>query len=247
MFSAFSFDLKLSFQFCKILFVCQYLTRSLYYNADGHPADVFDSLIHQSDQAFSRNGPILNRAKRKELSLDDVGGAIFRASSALGISDGAKGKRSERDPSTRNTVTKAGRSSMGGSKGERKAKSKPKQKIAQLSTSANGLDNKFTDNTNSIAGGSGELPNNNNNTTNRRKDVRFMSSGNVPPVSSNDVKGPVDLCNLPLNEIDGIDALGVDPEAQDLNSWLFSLDGLQDHDSAGLEIPMDDLAELNMF
>ncbi|KAL0340657.1 UNVERIFIED_CONTAM: hypothetical protein Sradi_4582500 [Sesamum radiatum] len=166
-----------------------------------------DTLIHQTDQAFARNGPISNRAKRKELLLDDVGGAVFRASSALGILDGAKGKRSERDrerdPSIRNTIVKAGRSSMGGSKGERKAKSKPKQKTAQLSTSANGFVNKFTDTTNSVhpsASGSGESANSGN----RKKDVRFMSSGNVPPVSSNDMES-MEFANLPLNEIDGIE------------------------------------------
>ncbi|KAK4435926.1 hypothetical protein Salat_0756200 [Sesamum alatum] len=212
-----------------------------------------DTLIPQTDQAFARNGPISNRAKRKEVLLDDVGGAVFRASSALGILDGAKGKRSERDrdrdPSTRNTVVKAGRSSMGGSKGERKAKSKPKQKTAQLSTSANGFVNKFTDTTNSVhpsASGSGESANSGN----RKKDVRFMSSGNVPPVSSNDMDS-MEFANLPLNDIDGIEELGVESDiggAQDLNSWFnFDVDGLQDHDSIGLEIPMDDLAELNMF
>lgn len=33
---------------------------------------------------------------------------------------------------------------------------------------------------------------------------------------------------------------------QDLNSWL-NFDGLQDHDSIGLEIPMNDLTDLNML
>ncbi|KAK6144631.1 hypothetical protein DH2020_021451 [Rehmannia glutinosa] len=199
---------------------------------DGRQVDAFES-----DQAFAKNGPISNRAKRKEVLLDDVGGAMFRASSALGILDGAKGKRSERDRD-RNTVAKAGgRSSMGGSKGERKAKSKPKQKTAQLSTSAANTSSMLI---NPLASGSGESG---NSSGNRKKDVRFMSSsGNVPPV---------EFANLPLNEIDGIEELGVDSEIgepQDLNSWFnFDVDGLQDHDSVGLEIPMDDLAELNMF
>ncbi|XP_047979781.1 uncharacterized protein LOC125221631 isoform X3 [Salvia hispanica] len=195
---------------------------------------------HQSDHSFAKNGPISNRAKRRELLLDDVGGAVFRASSALGIADGAKGKRSERD---RNT--KAGRSSMGGgSKGERKAKSKPKQKTAQLSTSANSFIYKFPDASNPSAL---ESPN-----VNRRKDVRFMSSVNAPPVSSNEGKESMEFADLPMNDIVG--ELGVDPEIgepQDLNSWLnFDMDdGLQeDNDSiVGLDIPMDDLAELNMF
>lgn len=172
--------------------------------------------------------------------LDDVGGAVFRASSALGILDGAKGKRSERDASTRNTIVKAGRSSLGGSKGERKAKSKPKQKTAQLSTSANGYVNKFTDTTNSLPSPSGESAN--------RKSDRFVSSGNNPPPSSNEMKEPLEFADMPL---DNLDELGVDSVIggpQDLNSWLnFDIDGVQDHDSIGLEIPMDDLAGLDMF
>ncbi|XP_042016980.1 uncharacterized protein LOC121765012 isoform X3 [Salvia splendens] len=209
---------------------------------DGTSSDAFNTAVHQSDHSFAKNGPISNRAKRRELLLDDVGGAVFRASSALGIADGAKGKRSERD---RNTVAKAGRSSMdGGSKGERKAKSKPKQKTAQLSTSANSFIYKFPDASNPSAL---ESPNGN-----RRKDVRFMSSGNAPLVSSNEVKESMEFADLPMNDI--VRDLGVDPEIgepQDLNSWLnFDMDdGLQvDNDSiVGLDIPMDDLAELNMF
>ncbi|PIN14871.1 hypothetical protein CDL12_12521 [Handroanthus impetiginosus] len=215
---------------------------------DGNSAAPFETPIHQSDQAVAKNGPLSNRGKKKEVLLDDVvGGAVFRASSALGITGGAKGKRSERDRDSRNAVAKAGRLSMGGSKGDRKTKSKPKQKTAQLSTS--GI-NKFTDTPNSAypsASGSGESPNNNGN---KKKDVRFMSSGNAPSVSSKEMKESTDFPNLPLTNIDSIEELGVDSETgapQDLNSWFnFELDGL-DNDSAGLDIPMDDLSDLNMF
>ncbi|KAL6503656.1 hypothetical protein OROGR_025579 [Orobanche gracilis] len=173
---------------------------------DGCSIDIFDTSIHQSDEAFAKNGPIYNRAKRKELMLDDVGGAVFKASCALGILDSAKGKRSQRD---RIAVVKAGRSPVGGSKGERKAKSKSKQKTAQLSTSANGFVNTFTDTKYSLASGSGESA---NSSGNRRTDVQFMSSGNVPPASSMDMKESVEFANLPLNDLDGIDGLGVDSE-----------------------------------
>lgn len=216
----------MSVMMCFLL--CLLIPNSLCIDADGSSIDAFDTSIHQSDQAFAKNGPISNRAKRKELLLDDVGGAVFRASSALGILDGAKGKRS------------GGRSSLGGSKGERKAKSKPKQKTAQLSTSANGYVNKFTDTT-SLASPSGEA-------ANKKKDVRFMSSGDNPQPSSNEIKEPLEFADMPL---DNLDELGVDSEIggpQDLNSWLnFDIDGLQDHDSIGLEIPMDDLTGLDMF
>lgn len=214
------------------------------------------SIDCQFDQAVAKNGPISNRGKKREVLLDDVGGgASFRASSALGMLGGAKGKRSERDrdtdASSRNAIAKSGRLSVGGSKGERKTKTKPKQKTAQLSTSVNVFVNKFIDAPSSLypsASGSGESV---NNSGNRRKDVRFMASDNVPSVSSIDAKESVDLAKLPLNDIDGIEELGVDSEIgapQDLNSWFeFDVDGLQDHDLVGLEIPNDDLSELNMF
>ncbi|CAA0829269.1 Unknown protein [Striga hermonthica] len=38
---------------------------------DGSLVDAFDARVHESDQAFAKNGPISNRAKRKELLLDD--------------------------------------------------------------------------------------------------------------------------------------------------------------------------------
>lgn len=168
------------------------------------------------DHIVAKKGPVSNRGKKKELSLDDVGGSVFRAG-------GAKGKRSERDSS------KNGRLSMGGSKGERKTKSKPKQKTAQLSMS--GV-NKIVE--------TGSEP-----AVNRRKDVRFKSSNTAPPNSSKDTKDPLDLSGLPLDGIEEeLDA------PQDLNSWFnFEVDGLQEEqdDVMGLEIPMDDLSDLLIF
>ncbi|KAK4382565.1 hypothetical protein Sango_2859500 [Sesamum angolense] len=218
---------------------------------DGSSVDALETSIRQPDQAISENGPMSNRGKKKEVLLDDVvGGAVFRAS--LGILGGAKGKRSERDrdrdASTKNAVAKAGRLSMGGSKGERKTKSKPKQKTAQLSTSGSAFVNKFTDTTNSLfhsASGSGESA---NNSGSRKKDVRFISSGNAPLVSSKEIKEPMDFPNLPVNDIDGIEDLDSEIGAQqDFNAWFnFEVEGV-DQDTAGLDIPMDDLSELNMF
>ncbi|KAJ8568740.1 hypothetical protein K7X08_030962 [Anisodus acutangulus] len=64
-----------------------------------------------------------------------------------------------------------------------------------------------------------------------------------------ELEDPIDLSGLPFPEMD---ALGVpddlDGQGQDLGSWLnIDDDGLQDHDFMGLEIPMDDLSELNMM
>ncbi|KAK4359680.1 hypothetical protein RND71_021909 [Anisodus tanguticus] len=214
--------------------------------ADGVLIDPYERFNHQSDHAFAKNGPILNRGRKKEVLLDDVG-AAFRATSTLGgtLLGGPKGKRSERDRDSlvRNANAKAGRS-LGNSKGERKTKTKPKQKTAQLSTSVNGSFNKFMEITTHpvypSANGSGELVNAGGNRK-REGDVN----------SSREKKESADGLNLPLNDIDAIEELGVESELgapQDLNSWFnFDVDGLQDHDSVGLEIPMDDLFELNMF
>ncbi|KAL2943109.1 Guanine nucleotide-binding protein-like alpha-11 subunit [Bienertia sinuspersici] len=99
--------------------------------SDRSSFDAYESLSHQSDYAFAKNGPILNRGKKKEVLLDDVGvNPALRSTATLGSSllGGAKGKRSERD-----SGGKAGRPSISNVKGERKTKSKPKQKAAQLS------------------------------------------------------------------------------------------------------------------
>jgi hypothetical protein len=75
---------------------------------------------------------------------------------------------------------------------------------------------------------------------------------NIPQKSSKGSEEPNQIANLQLPELDSMEALGgVSNDIsgpQDLSSWLtFDEDGLQDHDSIGLEIPMDDLTELNMF
>ncbi|XP_031115676.1 uncharacterized protein LOC116019553 [Ipomoea triloba] len=206
-------------------------------SADGD-LDSRDTSNQQSDQAFVRTGPISNRGKKKEVLLDDVSGTASRATSTLG---GAKGKRSERDrdSAARNEIPKAGHLSLGISKGDRKTKTKPKQKTAQLSTSGNGTYNKkFSEPVMPL--NSGEANGN------------MKIEGNVPLNSPRQPKESADLANLPLplNDIDQI-GLDVAPDiggAQDLNSWFnFDDDGLQDDDCIGLEIPMDDLSELNMF
>ncbi|XP_038710582.1 uncharacterized protein LOC120005165 isoform X2 [Tripterygium wilfordii] len=218
-------------------------------------SDAFCAPVYSCDQEFAKTGPILNRGKKKELFLDDVGGsASFRAPS-LGntILGGAKGKRSEwerdKDKLGKNSVTKAGRTSVNNVKVERKTKSKPKQKSAQLSTAGNGIVSKYTETTHpaySLAGDSCEKLTNDNS---RKREVRMMSHGNNGQDSSKDVRGPVDITNL--NELDPIEELGVADEFgghQDLSNWFnFEEDGLQDHDSVGLDIPMDDLSELNML
>uniref|UniRef100_A0A1D1Z2K0 Chlorophyllase-1, chloroplastic n=1 Tax=Anthurium amnicola TaxID=1678845 RepID=A0A1D1Z2K0_9ARAE len=207
-----------------------------------------------SDQAFAKQEPIGNRGKKREVLLDDVvGGTSSRATAAaLGNSlpGGAQGKGSERDRDqntlTRNSVPKAGRPSLGSVRGERKPKAKPKQKTAQLTTSGNGLLGRFTEPI--IAAPSVcESLRTDKNEVSKENDMPFPS-GNASKSSKN-IEETIDFTNLPLDSIEGLDvgdALG--GQGQDIGSWLnVDDDALQDNDLImGLEIPMDDLSELNM-
>ncbi|MED6133428.1 hypothetical protein PIB30_028084 [Stylosanthes scabra] len=203
--------------------------------------DVLGNLDNPSDHDFARTGPILNRGKKKEVLLDDVSGcAALRSESNLGNSfmGGAKGKRSGRE---RDKGTSARNSASKGGRGERKTKAKPKQKSAQLSTSGIGSHNQLMENTNTehkLASGPNEPTSSGDN--------RKSKVGSASHVS-NEPEGPMDFANL--NELDPME-LGVDSELnghQDLDSWLnIDEDGLQD-DAVGLDIPMDDLSDLNML
>lgn len=210
--------------------------------------DVLGNLDHPSDQDFAMTGPILNRGKKKELLLDDVGASpLLRSASTPGSSliGGAKGKRSERDrdkdSSGRNSVSKGGRSSA---KGERKTKAKSKPKTAQLSSSGNGSLSKLMENTNSenqLACGSNEFVSSDGS---RKSKVGSVSHN----YNTNDLSiGTEEPMDITLDSIE----LGVGDELdgpQDLDSWLLTIedDGLQG-DAIGLDIPMDDLSGLNML
>ncbi|XP_068329024.1 uncharacterized protein [Pyrus communis] len=202
------------------------------------------SLTHPSEQV-TNTGPILYRGKKKEVLLDDVGSPSLKAASNLGpVLGRAKGKRSERerdkDTSARNSVTKADRQSLGNSKGERKTKTKPKQKTAQLSTSGNGLIS------NAPSAGFVEVVGNNNNS---KREIEPACYNDIPQ-GPTETKKQMDFANLHLNDLDSIE-LGVANDLggnQDLSTWFnFDEDGLQDHDAEGLDIPMDDLSDLNML
>ncbi|KAJ6428770.1 hypothetical protein OIU84_020439 [Salix udensis] len=189
------------------------------------------------DQGFARTGPILNRGKKKELLLDDVGGsALFKTTPSLSnaLLGGAKGKRSERerdkDVLARNSVTRGGRPSQSNIKGDRKTKSKPRQKIAQLSASGDGIINKFKETG-----------------SNKKREVGATSNGSNPVDSSKESRGATNIAEF--QDLDSIELHeGNDfSDTQDLNS-LF--DGLPENDFAGetllddlpLQIPMDDLS-----
>lgn len=206
------------------------------------------AVFHLSERASYKQGSILNRVKKREVLIDDVvGSASSRVTSALEstVIDG-KGKRSERDRDqkrdiVRNNSLSGGCSSMDSIQTERKTKVKSKQKNTVLSTPTSGFHSQNME---------GEEPSHGS----KQTVVNRKSKSLLPKDSPKEAEEPVDFTDLKLHELDSMEELGVSShdddlgEHQDFGSWLnFDEDGLQDHDSIGLEIPMDDLSELNML
>ncbi|KAI4334242.1 hypothetical protein L6164_018956 [Bauhinia variegata] len=214
-------------------------------NADRGLPDSSQGLVQSSEQVSSKNAsPFIKEKKREMLVNGVVGGSSSRTSNLDGaVRGGVKGKRSERernqirDQTKHNSISRAGRQTLDDSGNEYKTKTKPKQKNNHI-----GHQDRFTESKISVHGSSQPVANAGNNVS---KEGAALSS--EKDISS--VKGSTDVGNLQLNELDPIEELGVSGELgghQDLSSWLnFDDDGLQDHDSIGLEIPMDDLSELN--
>lgn len=191
-----------------------------------------------------------NRVKKREVFLDDVGGIsgthLVAAPGVGSLPSSMKGKRSDRDREgkghgrdtmPRHGSNKIGRPAQPSVKGERKSKSKPKQKMTQLSVSVNGLLRNGSEQPAAVlpsaSDSAGTITSNNN--TKEKDDVGFE-----------ELEDPIDLSHLQLPGMD--DLGGPDDQGEDLGSWLnIDDDNLQDHDIMGLEIPMDDLSELNML
>ncbi|OVA08397.1 hypothetical protein BVC80_209g129 [Macleaya cordata] len=224
-------------------------TRDKYYS------DGFQSVNQLSEEIIGKEDKGLTKVKKRELLLDDVvGGTVgtsSRAPSGIGssLSSGAKGKRSERDREgkghnrelSRNSTVKIGRPALGNVKGERKPKSKPKQKTTQLSASVNGLLGKAPEPPKAVSASASR-------SSGITTDINAKKKNDLSLGTSNDSEA-LDLSHLPLP---GIDELGVpddlDGQGQDLGSWLnIDDDALQDIDFMGLEIPMDDLSDLKMM
>lgn len=227
-------------------------TSHLGQNGDSHiadPSDLLPPVNRLSEQITGKEDMWSNRVKKRELLLDDVGGAVGSPSSApsgIGgsLSSSTKGKRSERDREgkghnrevlSRNGTNKIGRPTLSNQKGERKTKTKPKQKTTQLSVSVNGLVGKISEQPRTTLPSEEKSRENNSNSKAKEKDRFGLDALDV------------DLSNLQLPGIDVLD----DSQGQDLGSWLnIDDDGLQEHgdiDFMGLEIPMDDLSDLNMM
>ncbi|KAG8484837.1 hypothetical protein CXB51_021123 [Gossypium anomalum] len=190
--------------------------------------------VHSTEHAVSKYGSTLNKGRKREVLIDDVvGSASSRVTPALdGTAGGLRGNRSERDSRNTSSVSGAGRTSLDVAKGDRRTKAKPKQK------SGHGFNGRLSDPL---------LPPLANSNKMTEREVRSLSPtpSNIRPKESDE---PDDFANLQLNDLDPMEELGVSNDIggpQDLSSWLnFDEDGLQDHDSIGLEIPMDDLSEL---
>lgn len=216
-------------------------------NVDRGPLEGSRAVIHLSERASYKQGSILNRGKKREVLIDDVvGSASSRVTSALdGTVIDVKGKRNERDRDqkreiVRNNSLSGGCSSMDSIQTERKMKAKYKQKNTLLSTPTSGFHNRNME---------GEEPARGSKPT----VVNRKSKSLLPRDSPKEAEEPVDFAEWKHHEFDSTEELGVSShddlgEHQDFGSWLnFDEDGLQDHDSIGLEIPMDDLSELNML
>lgn len=215
-------------------------------------SDLLPPVNRLSEQTTGKEDTWSNRVKKRELLLDDVvGGTVGTSSSApsgIGgsLSSSIKGKRSERDREgkghnrdvlSRNGTTKIGRPALSNTKGERKSKTKPKQKTTQLSVSVNGLLGKMSEKPKTALPSEAKSSEITTNSNAKEKDGFGLDVLDDPEA--------IDLSNLQLPGIDVLD----DSQGQDLGSWLnIDDDGLQDHDDfMGLEIPMDDLSDLNMM
>lgn len=227
------------------------LTSRLAQNMGKH--DIYSSdPLQTSEQNIGKDDSGSNRVKKRELLLDDVGGTFGGPSAGMGnsLSTSTKGKRSERDRDgkghsrellSRNGTPKISRPSLSSIKGERKSKTKPKQKTAQLSASVNGLLGKLS-----------EQPKPGQASVSKLSETTISSIAKEKDEFPLDVLGDHEAIDLSSLQLPGMDVLGVpddlDGQGQDLGSWLnIDDDGLQDHDFMGLEIPMDDLSDLNMM
>ncbi|XP_012450104.1 uncharacterized protein LOC105773044 isoform X1 [Gossypium raimondii] len=200
-------------------------------SGDSYAVDLLPPTNRLSDQTTIKDDSWSNKVKKRELSLEDVVAGTIGASSVQpgigsSLSSSTKGKRSERDRDgkglgrevlSRNGTNKIGRPASN-VKGERKLKIKPKQKMTQLSASVNGI--------------LGEM-------SKHPKPSTSISKSNEITINNN----AKEKDDFGLDVLDDLQLPG-----QDLGSWLnIDDDGLQDHDFMGLEIPMDDLSDLNMM
>lgn len=179
------------------------------------------------------------RVKKRELSLDEVG----RSGIGYILSSTTKGKRSERDREgklhSRETTPRQGTIKAGRTSGERKSKSKPKQRTTQLSASVNPLLGKLPETSGVSTSNTSAATTNTN--VNDKDNFLFNGLDETEPL--------IDLSSLQLPGMDVLNGTDdLNDQGHDFDSWLnIEDDELHDFDIMGLEIPMDDLSELNMM
>ncbi|XP_044973572.1 uncharacterized protein LOC123441113 isoform X2 [Hordeum vulgare subsp. vulgare] len=188
---------------------------------------------HMSDLSFAKEDPWTNNVKQRELLLDEVVGSITGGTlktSGLGTSlvSNTKGKRSERDREGKGH--RSGRPPSSNAKGERKNKTRPKQRTSNISAPVGIAPPPDPQPQTIVTPPSG----------NKSKDSSTFAATRPDEAvnPTNDAEIP-DLSNLELPGIDG-----------DFGGWLNNIDdddGFQDLDLMGLEIPMDDINEINMM
>jgi hypothetical protein len=235
---------KVTFQYIIKYYLDYIILLTLFYTDNNTPpklvqrpsaSDASRASSHLSDLPFAKEDPWTNNVKQRELLLDEVVGSITGGTlkaSGLGTSlvSNTKGKRSERDREGKGhnrDGSRSGRPPSSNTKGERKNKTKPKQRTANISAPVISA-----------------LPRDPQPETKPTPPERSKGSTSAatrrdePANPTNDAEIP-DLSNLELPGIDG-----------DFGGWLNNIDdddGFQDLDLMGLEIPMDDINEINLM
>ncbi|XP_026422057.1 uncharacterized protein LOC113318145 isoform X2 [Papaver somniferum] len=197
----------------------------------GQNMDTIDK-YHLSDETTVKEDKGCTKIKQRELLLDEVVGGTgisLRDHSGTGSSLATKGKRTG--------PAKIGRPALGTVKGERKPKSKPKQKTVQLSASVEGLLGKGLGPPKAVFTPASRYSGN-------ATDINAKKENGLS-MCTPDEEEALDLSHLPLSGIDD----DLDGQGQDFDSIFKNIDdeALQDIDFMGLEIPMDDLSDLNMM
>ena len=183
-----------------------------------------------SERSGEKNDVWCNRSKEREVLLEDVVASVGVGS----VPCGSKGKRSERERDASH-VKGSGRHGLTGTiKGERKTKTKPRQKTAPLLKAVNGLLAK---------------PNESLEKSGMRVKPESSLLGSGVGVQLGEPT--LDLTHLQIPGMDDLVVNGdLEGQGQDLGSWLdFDDPGLPDAggDFMGLDVPMDDLADLAMM
>lgn len=215
-------------------------------NLDRGSPGGLQTVNHYAERTSYKQGSVLNREKKREVLIDDVvGSASSRVTSAFDSAVvEANGKRSDRDALRNNSLSGSGRSSLDSSQTERKTKVKSKQKNTRT-ISGSGVHGRFMESTDASGGSSQSAIN----VVNKKSGTTLP--GNKPKPKPKPKQAEEGTTFGPLTELDSMKDLEASQdlgENQDLSSWLnFEEDGLMDHDSIGLEIPMDDLSDLNML